>query len=188
MSKEELEQNEVFRNALSTANSLSTDELLEAFEKVEYKAFGFPAVSVWKFKHENYWQAELRNYMFWQEPKLECKGETAKDAIALLYAWCVYKGFLSPYFNDNHPETPHILAHLELSKIILQAQKELEKLGCIGFYVYFHPSIDIEEYEKYMPDYLPDALKSKYQEWKKEYEDFHTPQRKYDCDEQSTKS
>lgn len=64
-----------------------------------------------------------------------------------------------------------LLAVIEQHKIILEAQKALAQLGYIGFYVGFHPTIDIEGYEKYMEDYLPDHLKPKYEEWKKEYPD-----------------
>ena len=83
-----------FGNALLYAGHLSTDELFAVFDQLIYKAFGFPAVMLYKMEHNDYWEAGLRNDVNWGEPKIDCKGKTAKDAMILMYAWCVHKGYL----------------------------------------------------------------------------------------------
>jgi hypothetical protein len=72
--------------------------------------------------------------------------------------------------NINDPEI-RFLAVLEQEKIISEAQKKLASLGSIGFNIYYHPTINIEEYEKYMKDYLSEEQKVAYQKWKKENPD-----------------
>ena len=83
-----------FANAMLAAGHLSTDELFDKFEQLDYKAFGFSAIQLWKLTGENYWQAGLRNDVNWKEPKLECVGKTVKDALSLMFGWCVHKGYL----------------------------------------------------------------------------------------------
>ncbi|WP_375560174.1 hypothetical protein ACE193_21065 [Bernardetia sp. OM2101] len=59
----------------------------------------------------------------------------------------------------------------EQHEIILKAQRKIQELDSIGFYVYHHPTVDIDEYEKHMNDYLNEKQKSIYQKWKEEYPD-----------------
>lgn len=95
LTTDELKQSSsAFCNALLYAGHLSTDELFEVFDQLKYKAFGFPAVMLYKIEHHDYWEAGLRNDVNWKEPKIDCKGKTAKDAMVLMYAWCVHKGYL----------------------------------------------------------------------------------------------
>ena len=95
LTTDELKQSSpAFCNALLYAGHLSTDELFAVFDQLKYKAFGFPAVMLYKMKHNEYWEAGLRNDVNWEEPKIDCKGKTAKDAMVLMYAWCVHKGYL----------------------------------------------------------------------------------------------
>jgi hypothetical protein len=92
---DELKQSSpAFCNALLYAGHLSTDELFAVFDQLKYKAFGFPAVMLFKMEHNNHWEAGLRNDVNWEEPKIDCKGKTAKDAMVLMYALCVHKGYL----------------------------------------------------------------------------------------------
>ena len=95
LTTDELKQSSpAFCNALLYAGHLSTDELFAVFDQLKYKAFGFPAVMLYKMEHNDYWEAGLRNDVNWVEPKIDCKGKTAKDAMVLMYAWCVHKGYL----------------------------------------------------------------------------------------------
>lgn len=95
LTTDELKQSSpAFCNALLYAGQLSTDELFAVLEQIKYKAFGFEAVMLYKMKHYDYWEAGLRNDANWKEPKLKCVGKTAKEAMALMYAWCVHKGYL----------------------------------------------------------------------------------------------
>ena len=84
----------IFNEAVEFAKKLSTDELFEKLDHVQYKAFGYPAVMLYKMDSKSYWEAGLRNEPDWEVPKLDCKGKTAKDAITVLFAWCAYKGYL----------------------------------------------------------------------------------------------
>ena len=56
-------------------------------------------------------------------------------------------------------------------EIILKAERKIQELGSIGFYVYHHPTVDIDEYEKHMNNYLNEKQKSIYQKWKEEHLD-----------------
>ena len=95
LTTDELKQSSpAFCNALLYAEHLSTDELFAVFDQLKYKAFGFPAVMLYKMEHNDYWEAGLRNDVHWKEPKIDCKGKTAKDAMVLMYAWCVHNGYL----------------------------------------------------------------------------------------------
>ena len=95
LTTDELKQSSpAFCNALLYAGHLSTDELFEKFEQLDYKAFGFAAVQIWKLSNENYWDCGLRNDVNWKEPKLDCVGKTVKEALSLLYGWCVHKNYL----------------------------------------------------------------------------------------------
>jgi hypothetical protein len=84
----------LFKEAGEIAKKMSTDDLLEKLENVKYDAFGIPAVMLYKLDSKNYWEAGLRNEPDWKGPQLTCKGKTAKDALIVLYAWCVHKGYL----------------------------------------------------------------------------------------------
>lgn len=97
---QELKKSSVkFREALSFANTLSADELFRCFNRIKYEAHGFPAIMIYRIErdanYDSYWEANLRNDVNWQEPKVECKGYAAKGAMALMYAWCIHKGYLS---------------------------------------------------------------------------------------------
>jgi hypothetical protein len=83
-----------FASAYTYAQSIDTDSLFELFDKIEYKAFGFGAVQLWKVTDEPKWDSCLRNDSSWKEQKLDYSGKTAKQALEKLYAWCVYKGYL----------------------------------------------------------------------------------------------
>jgi hypothetical protein len=61
--------------------------------------------------------------------------------------------------------------YMELHKKIIDSQTELSNMGSIGFFVYFHPTHDISEYEKYKDEYLRDDLKLKYENWKIDNQD-----------------
>jgi len=83
-----------FTDALVIAQNMTTDELFEAFNKLKYKASGFPAIMLYKMQDNDYWEAGLRNDINWQQPKIDCTGKKAKDAMILMYAWCIHKGYL----------------------------------------------------------------------------------------------
>lgn len=87
-----------FERALVYADKLTTDELFEKFDKLDYPAYGFPMIMVYKSSGENAlhpeWRASLRNPKDWKEPSLDCKGNTIHEAIKLMYAWCIYKEYL----------------------------------------------------------------------------------------------
>jgi hypothetical protein len=110
ITKDELLQSSPdFANAMLAAGLLSTDELFKKFEQLDYKAFGFAAVQLWKFTHDDYWQAGLRNDVNWKEPKLDCIGKTAKEALSLLYGWCVHKGYLKIEKQESKNEIAELL-------------------------------------------------------------------------------
>lgn len=48
----------------------------------------------------------------------------------------------------------NFLLRKEQIEIISKAQKRLKELGDFGYYIPCHPTIDVEQYEKYMDDYL----------------------------------
>ena len=83
-----------FCNALSYAGKLSTDDLFAIFDQLKYKAFGYAAVMLYKMDRDDYWEASLRNDVKWEEPSIDCKGKTAKEAMVLMYAWCVHNKYL----------------------------------------------------------------------------------------------
>lgn len=84
-----------FRKALSIAEKLSTDDLANKFNSLKYEAFGFAAVQIWHMTRDQIWKACLRNDRNWKQEVLECEGATIKEALNLLYGWCIHKGYLS---------------------------------------------------------------------------------------------
>lgn len=83
-----------FCNALQYIEKLSTDEIFEIFNQLDYKAFGHAAIMLYKMKRDDFWEASLRNDVNWKEPKLDCVGKTPKEAMILMYGWCIHKGYL----------------------------------------------------------------------------------------------
>jgi hypothetical protein len=85
-----------FADAFSYAKSIDTDTLLKEFDQLEYKAFGYPAVMIWRIAHQNEpWTSSLRNDINWEEPTIQFDALTPKESVEKLYAWCVHKGYLS---------------------------------------------------------------------------------------------
>lgn len=89
-----IEKSDVFAKAYNYANQLTTDQLLEKFDVLDYKSFGFGGFQIWKMTSENHWDCALRNNVDWKGEQLDIKSKNARDAIAKMYAWCVMKGYL----------------------------------------------------------------------------------------------
>lgn len=89
-----LKDNKIFAKAYSESHQLTTDQLLERFDVLDYKSFGFGAIQFWKMTRDSYWDCALRNSVDWKEEQLDVKSKDARIAIAKMYAWCVMKGYL----------------------------------------------------------------------------------------------
>ena len=90
-----------FSAALASAVQLSTDDLLELFKKLNYKSFGFPALMLYMNPEDGLWSAVLRNNRDWKGDVPECKSNTAKGSLDLMYAYCIIMGYL-PNTSTNH--------------------------------------------------------------------------------------
>ena len=130
-----------FCRALEHAQKLSTDEIFVVFNELKYKAFGFAAVMVYKMEHNEYWEANLRNDVNWEEPKIDCIGKTVKEAMALMYGWCIHKGYLKISF---------CIDEVVFSKRQSKQGKIKSIDGNKGYVVYF--SDDSYDYEYHYPN------------------------------------
>lgn len=97
LTKEQLMEHDAFKNAMSISHTLSTDEITLRLEEVDYPSFGYKCVLIYRMLDETgaIWKAGLRNHMNWKEPVLECKSKKLKEALNLLFAWCIYKKYLT---------------------------------------------------------------------------------------------
>jgi hypothetical protein len=91
-----IEHDTTFSNAYRHAkiHFYNSDDIFDEFRTVKYKAFGFAGIILFKMIDSDVWEAGLRNDINWDAPKLACSGDTAKEAMSQLYAWCVMNKYL----------------------------------------------------------------------------------------------
>jgi hypothetical protein len=97
---ENIPDNEKYQNALNYAKTLSTDELFELFNQLVYPSHGYGAVMVWRtvdnYLIESIWTASLRNEAGANiVGNGSFYGNTANEAMTLLYAYSVSQGYLN---------------------------------------------------------------------------------------------
>lgn len=85
---------ETYLNAVKYAQTISTDDLLTIYNQLDYPAFGFPALQVYKRTEGGKWTVMNRNEKNWKEEKEECSGKTMREALIKHYAYCVSMGYL----------------------------------------------------------------------------------------------
>ena len=78
----------------NTNESLELSRLLNELEKVNYPAFGFGSVTLFRLTgKDEQWKAILRNPTNYKDmPKFE--GNTPLEAVKLIYAYCVEQKYL----------------------------------------------------------------------------------------------
>ncbi len=89
---------EKFRMAWFEANQLTTDQVFEKLNSVSYKSFGFGAIMLHRmtgsYVTDKLWKCTLRNVASWEEPSLRCEDKSPHQALSMMYAWCVHKGYI----------------------------------------------------------------------------------------------